>query len=267
MKIITAHIKNITVNPKFYIMTPKNQKTKNETSVSTNELNKLTAQLHQAIIEKRGTADHNRVNLFDHSEIEVMKICINDALNIFLAMSENDMTLIERRRKIGAGVKNYGFMDKTSDYAEEFPQFALFEVSDLKNSIRNVEDCRMLLALLKALERIISNSMLVYSTEAYSLSLTYYNTVKDLGKRGNPQALEIFRQLQPFFRSRGSRKTKEPTERQLKRDINALLHDHKDGKIVVENEKSHTEGGKHIVIDETHRPAGEWKATEHGEIE
>jgi len=36
--------------------------------------------------------------------------------------------------------------------------------------------------------------------------------------------------------------------------VRALLHGRKDGKVLIENEHPHMEGGKHVVVDETHKP-------------
>ena len=55
-------------------------------------------------------------------------------------------------------------------------------------------------------------------------------------------------------------------EHKVERDMRALLHGRKDGEIVIENEKPHLVGGKHVVVDETQKPKGAWKATEEGEI-
>jgi len=80
----------------------------------------------------------------------------------------------------------------------------------------------------------------------------YYNSVRDAARRNVPGAQELFNILELFFR-RGRISDGEPTEPELERDFRALLHGHKDGKIVIENERPHMEGGKHVVVDETHK--------------
>jgi len=59
--------------------------------------------------------------------------------------------------------------------------------------------------------------------------------------------------LRSFFHRR-RQQGDEPTEHEVERDVRALLHGHKDGKVLIENEHPHMEGGKHTVIDETHKP-------------
>jgi hypothetical protein len=56
--------------------------------------------------------------------------------------------------------------------------------------------------------------------------------------------------LQPFFQNM-RRKNSEPTQHEVERDVKALLHGQKDGKIIIENERPHLTGGKHTVVDET----------------
>ena len=63
------------------------------------------------------------------------------------------------------------------------------------------------------------------------------------------------------------RKENEPTEKQLKRDFDALLKGRKDGKLLIENEKPKTTGGKRTVIDETYKDTNRFKETEEGDIE
>jgi hypothetical protein len=67
----------------------------------------------------------------------------------FEDITRNNLTDLQRRRKIGAGTRNYGFIDKVSDLAVANPDYAhFFNLNDLKNCIRNVEMCRDLYVLL-----------------------------------------------------------------------------------------------------------------------
>jgi hypothetical protein len=193
---------------------------------------------------------------------------VDEYMNEFRELSENNLTAMERRRKIGAGIKNYGFIDKASDLALSNPNYAnFFNVQDLKNAIRNIELCRDLLVLLQSFARLVSNSMMVYSDEAYSMALLFYNNLKGVARRGDPIAMELLRALQPFFK-RSKHTAAEPTAKELERDVHALIHGTKDGKIVIENEKARTIGGKHLIVDKTrsNKDKGAWKETEEEEI-
>ena len=93
--------------------------------------------------------------------------------------------------------------------------------------------------LLQAFARAASNSMLVYSDEAFTMSLIYYNMVREMSRRGDPVATVLFDTLRPFFRRRTPRQdgdTAEPSTKELERDIHALLHDTKDREIIIKNE-------------------------------
>ena len=173
----------------------------------------------------------------------------------------------QRRTKRSAGVRNYGFMDKVSDIATANPEFVpgFFSVLEMKNLIRHIELLRDLAVALERLLRLVRDEQLLASDETFNMALMYYNSVRDLARRRVPGAEAVFRELQLFFRRRRTTAA-EPTEKQVLRDVKAGLHGKKDVDIRIKHESPHTVGGEHIVIDETHRPKGEWKATEQGEI-
>jgi len=183
-------------------------------------------------------------------------------------MMPTALTLAERRRLQGSGVRRYGFIDNASDVAEANPEFApaFFTSAQLKNKIREIEVVRNISLTLQQMLRISDDLLLVLGDEAFQMALSYYNTVREAARRRQPGAMEIYRQMEPFFR-RPRRPSDEPTEAEVLRDVKAGIHGTKDVDIRIENEKPEMVGGKHIVIDETHKPEGHWKATEEGEIE
>jgi hypothetical protein len=200
------------------------------------------------------------------TKMEQIVDVVSEYMNEFKELSEDKLTPDQRRRKVGAGIRNYGFIDKASDLALSSPNLAtLFNSSDLKNGVRNIELCRDLAILLQTFLRLVTNTMMIYSHESYSLALIFYNSAREMAKYGDPGAIEVFRALQPFFK-RSKRAAAEPTEKELERDIHALTHGTKDGKIVIENEKPHLVGGKHLVVDKTRSNKGAFKETVEGEI-
>jgi hypothetical protein len=189
---------------------------------------------------------------------------ITSLMDDFEDVAGNNLSAIQRRRKIGAGIRNYGFIEKVTDLAEANPQFAqFFRPVDLRNAVRNIDACRDIALLLQSFARLTSNTMLVYSNEAFGMALIYYNNVKEMSRRGDPKAMELFRTLQPFFR-KPRRASAEPTEKELERDIHALIHGKKDGKIVIENVKPKLTGGKHKVVDEKFADSAQFKETIQG---
>jgi hypothetical protein len=177
---------------------------------------------------------------------------VNTLIREFQSVSENNLTLVQRRRKIGAGIRNYGFIEKVADLAAANPQYAqFFNVADLENAIKNIDVCRDLALALQSFVRMVSNTMLVYSDDAFTMALIFYNMVRSMSRRGDPIAMELFRTLSTFFR-RTRRAAEEPTTKELERDIHALLHGKKDGKIVVENVSPVATKGVRKVVDDVH---------------
>jgi hypothetical protein len=195
-----------------------------------------------------------------------MKAFIQETMDEFKQLADSNLTAEQRRRKVGAGVRNYGFIDKVSDIAASNPEYVqFFNINDLKNCIRNIEDCRDIVILLQTFARMASNAMMVYSDEAYSMALLYYNSTKEMSRRGDPGAMEIYRTLQTFFKKRRNTAA-ELTAKELEKDIHGLIKGTKDGKIVIENEKPRIVGGKHLVVDKTRSNKNAFREVEEGEI-
>jgi hypothetical protein len=187
--------------------------------------------------------------------ISIMEL-INLGSKRFEALWDVDLTNEERRRMVGAGTKNYGFIDKVSDLAVSNPGYVkLVDAEKLKNCLRNIEACRDIVISLKSFSRKVSNAMIVFSDAAYVISLMFYNTVKMMSKHGDANAIGLFNSLRPFFKKHRRAKGK-PTAKKLERNARALLKGTKEGVVVVENESPHEEGGERVVVDETRRSKG-----------
>jgi hypothetical protein len=177
----------------------------------------------------------------------------------YVDIADSSLTDAQRKRKVGAGNRNYGFIDKASDLAESNPEYVqFFRITDLKNCIRNVEMCRNLAELLLGFWRAATNTQLIYSDDAYSMARLFYNNVKEMGRRGDPMAQELYRTLKTYFKKSKPEKD-EPTNKEILRGVKALERGTKDGKIVIENIKPHMTGGVHKVVDETFKGKTEFK--------
>ena len=191
---------------------------------------------------------------------------VKSLMEDFREVSENYLNRIQRRRKIGAGIKNYGFIEKVADLAEANPQFAqFFSTADLRNCIKNFDVCRDLALLLQAFARLVTNTMLVYSDEAYRLSGIFYNNVKELSRCGNPTAMELYRAMEPFFR-RPKRVKGELTVKQTDRKARRLESGKEDGVLIIENESPKLSGGVHRVIEKKFDDTEKFSEKEDGEI-
>jgi len=205
--------------------------------------------------------------------VEVLTTILDSLNEIVAYLSEMDlnaftMTGAQRRRLQGAGVRRLGFIQKTTEIAAENPMFlqGFLTQSELSNLNTQIGITSNIMLTLQKLLRIMTDHYLLTSDEAYRLSRIYYASVRDAAQNGVPGALPIFNHLRPLFH-RPRNADDKPTDAEVERDLKALLHGHKDGEIIVKNVKPHLEGGKHVVIDETHKPEGRWKETEEGEIE
>jgi hypothetical protein len=107
--------------------------------------------------------------------------------------------------------------------------------------------------------------MLVRGDKIFRDALFIYNNLRELSKARVPGAQPLFEALLKYFRRR-TRPGEEPTVKQLEKDFHALIHGTKDGRLVIENEKAKTIGGKHLVVDRTRRNTGSMKETVEGEI-
>ena len=181
----------------------------------------------------------------------------------------NDVALsdAERRRLLGSGVRRYGFIDKVSDIGSDNPEFTppFLNFETLKDLIRHIETVRNLAATLQQLVQANSELLLTMGDEAFRMALLYYNSVRDAARLRVPGAKPIFQALELFFR-RPRRTSNEPTEPEVERDVKALLHGKKDGKIVIENERPVVSGGKHVVLDDVYSGHAAVKETMEEEI-
>jgi hypothetical protein len=90
--------------------------------------------------------------------------------------------------------------------------------------------------------------------------------VQDAANRRIDSAESLYAELHGFFR-RGAMQTEQPTEKQIKRDFNAVRKGKKDGEVTVRNVSPKTTGGNREVIDETYKDRANFKGNVEGKIE
>jgi hypothetical protein len=218
--------------------------------------------------EAISTKGHERVATL-LSKLEDIEDKLGDVFNIYFdeIINETVMSDAERRRLLGSGVRRYGFIDKVADVASVNSEFAppFLNINDLKDKLRVIEELRNVGTRLQQLLRFNNDLLLSVGDDAFRQALSYYNTVREAARSRTPGAVQVFQTLQLFFR-RMRGKSLEPTEPEIERDVRALLHGKKDGKIIIENEKPHLVGGKHVVVDEIHRDKIGFRESESGEV-
>jgi ribosomal protein L40E len=232
-----------------------------ETSNDDSSLKKLHESIHEEI------AHHSRI-LIDDAEISSIEHYLRSASAEAENLVDNSMSAGDRMRMLGSGVRRFGFIEKTSDVAAEFMQFAprAFDLDNLNALIRQIETLRNLVALADMISRLLNDLLLETGDAAFQMSLMYYNSVHELARRRVPGAETVFRLLELFFR-RGRQNDDQPTIEQAERDVKALLSGRKDGEIVITGHAKHETAAEHTVIDDTHKPeTANFKETVEGVI-
>ena len=203
----------------------------------------------------------------------ILSIVIEAARQLLLDLVEHwhgqALTTNERRRLRGSGVRRYGFIDKMSDIATDNPEFTprYLDLADLKELIRRIEMLRDVDIVLRQAQRLNMDYLLTTGSEAYRLSLMYYNAVREAARMRVPGAQELFNVMKPFF-AMSPVKHDEPTEAEVERHVRALMHGKAEGEIVIKNEADKVVKGNRTVIDDVHKPAKmKIKETESEEID
>jgi hypothetical protein len=197
--------------------------------------------------------------------ISHLNLMLNDMMNILDNYSQH-MRSLDRRRLNGVGIKKLGFIERAFELALENPEFLphYLTIERFGEDIDYFLAFRTLTDLVTQIREKLWNITMHSADIAYTDALEFYASVRESAKRRVDAAETLHRELSTFFKSRGHTQTSEPTEKQLKRDFNALLKSKKDGKIVIENVKPKLTGGKHEVIDEVLKDTIRFKNMEEG---
>ena len=201
------------------------------------------------------------------SMVTELNLMMGDFLNI--EDINTSLTGKERMRLIGAGVRNYWFIDKAFDIARENPAFmpAQLSVTDIWNDMHDFEEVRQIVWVLEKFLQAANEVMLLRGDKIFRDALFIYNNLRELTRARVPGAEPLFEALLKFFRRRPRPGETEPTIKELERDFNKLVHGHADGKIVIENETPKKSGGVRKVVDEVYRGKAAVKLTAEAEEE
>jgi hypothetical protein len=178
-----------------------------------------------------------------------------------------NLRALDRQRHNGVGLKRLGFIEAALRIAEKSPQYYphWLDTEKFQNDLDLFNAIRSLVEVCRSLEEKAWNINIEASDMIYTDALEYYSQVQDAARRRIDSAETLYAELHDFFR-RGSMESEQPSEKKIKRDINALLKGKKDGEVIIKNIKPKTSGGKHEVIDETFRDTASFKETEEGSI-
>jgi hypothetical protein len=189
--------------------------------------------------------------------VHAISVYIEEKMNQFIAAEDLETTLspAERRRLIGAGVKNYGLIDKTFDIARDNPQFLppFLTVEQMWHDMQDFEEIRHLVAILEQFLSVANECMLIQGDKCFRDALRIYDSLKEQSRNRVPGAKALYEMLLSFFKKRRRPGEAEPTEKELERDFHALLHGRADGEIIIKNERPVVTGRKREVIDAVKR--------------
>jgi len=197
---------------------------------------------------------------------------VND--NFIRFVTEEDMnselTGAERRRLIGAGVRNYGFIEKSWDICRDNPEMRpqLFDYDAFGAGIAEFDKYRQLFFLLQKFLAAVNEAMLVRSDALYREALRVYGNLKELAHSRVPGALPLFRALHPFFaRARHPEQGEDITIEEEIRDATKLIRGKADGEMIIKNEKPRAVKGTRTVIDEVNKGRAAIKKTDETDID
>ncbi|MDR0444652.1 MAG: hypothetical protein LBH44_14740 [Treponema sp.] len=195
---------------------------------------------------------------------------INNILNDLKSILDDyaqHLRALDRKRLNGVGIKKLGFIERSYEYALENAEFLphYLTIDRFGTDIQYFMEFRSLFDLTRQISEKLWNIVIQSSDIAYTDALEFYASVREASKRRVDAAETIHHDLSQFFR-RQRMETEEPTEKQAKKDFNALLHGKHDGKLVIENIKPKLSGGKRKLIDETFRDKAQFKVTKEGDF-
>jgi hypothetical protein len=177
---------------------------------------------------------------------------LQDNLHIFVNAqnAKKALTGKERQRLYGAGVKNFGFIEKAFEIARANPGFAPphLNVGELRNWQDDLEELRQLFLSVEQFAQAAYICYLQRSDMCYRTALRIYAGLKEQEKGRVDGAAPLYEVLKPFFRRR-KRQTGTPTQKQSIRNSKKLIQGKADGEMIIKNESHHVTGGLHEVVD------------------
>ena len=198
--------------------------------------------------------------------IDHLNAMLNDMKGLLDNYSQH-LRALDRQRLNGVGIRKLGFIERSYEYALENAEFLphYLTIERFGEDIQYFMDFRSLFDLTRQISEKLWNIVIQSSDIAYTDALEFYASVREAAKRRVDAAETIHHDLSQFFR-RHRMETEEPTEKQAKKDFNALLHGKHDGKLVIENISPKLTGGKRKLVDETFRDTARFKETKEADF-
>jgi len=120
------------------------------------------------------------------------------------------LTMSQRETLPKMADKTVAFVQKTIDYAGTNPEYApgYFSKPELDTDLNAVQDLSPIRSLLEQLSSDVDDTMMMAGSEAYTMALVYYNSVKNAANTGQASAKPIYDDLSTRFPGRPVAKAK-----------------------------------------------------------
>jgi hypothetical protein len=172
--------------------------------------------------------------------LEITRVLQNN-LHIFINAENAEKVPAgrERQRLFGAGVKNYGFIEKAFAIARENPDYMPphLDVGGLRNCQDDLEELRQLFFIVKQFAEAVSFCYLQRSDMCYRLARRIYAGLKEQGNSRVEGAAALYEALKPFFHRR-KRQTGALTQKQYIKTAKKLIQGKADGEMIIKNAMS-----------------------------
>lgn len=176
--------------------------------------------------EQKGT--HEKASSKDPKNANVQDV-ITDLERIYDFFLEHEgiggsLTAADRRRLVGAGVRNNGFIDKAYDIARDNPQFMPphFDVKALAQNMEDLENLRQLLWALQQFTQAVGNALLVHSDSCYRDALRIYSSLKEQARNRVDGAEPLYKALENFLEGANEELMKNLQKNKLKGTLEPL---------------------------------------------
>jgi hypothetical protein len=235
--------------------TKKSAATAKKTAKGTPGLKESLAKLVKAAQSAAANKDAPPNQQFDYI-MDMIATDLNSILEMFMEVLKlfTNLSPAERARLVGAGVRNYGFIEKARDIARDNPTFLPpnFDVDQFSADLESFDKVRQVYLVGEKLETMASDKMLLMSNDLYRESLRVYNTLKEQSKARVPGARDLFMALETFFKKRRTA-DRPPTEAEEIRRARGIIKGTVEGEMLLKNEKAKKTGGVHEVIEDIHK--------------
>jgi hypothetical protein len=132
---------------------------------------------------------------------EEIKALILEAIDLFAHFGKT-FTPTDRTRLIGAGIKNFGFIETSFNSASTNPNLLpqYLKIDKYKDGINDFKRKQSISLLIQQFAQNVSDGMLSAGDTAYHDSLEYYEAVKEASRHHVPGAEQEYDLLKKYFK-------------------------------------------------------------------